>query len=108
MLDKAGDAQDGSYKRYPRRGDIDIRRVEVTKLAGGLRIAIQTSAPARRGDIFSFFYYRPDGNGGGLIQTRYRSDGTIGTDANVKLSADVDGQPEGRTAEASVEGTEDP
>ena len=40
VLDKAGDAQDGNHMRYPGRGDIDILRVEVTKLAGGLRIVI--------------------------------------------------------------------
>ena len=89
LSDKAGDVQDGDDKRYPERGDIDIRGVSVARRKGGFRITITTWARKRPGEIFSFFYYRPDGNGGGLIQTRYDSDGTISTDANVNPSNKV-------------------
>jgi len=90
IRDRAGDTEDGNYKRYPTRGELDLRSVQVTRRSGGLEIIFQTAKPSRTNQIFSFFYYpMSDADRGGLIQVRKRSNGSIGVDANIDPSVRV-------------------
>jgi hypothetical protein len=94
VRDPAADPEDGNYKRYPAFRHIDIRAMKVTKTGSGLRVVFQTTAPAKRGSIYSFFYnHDPDDERGGLVQARYRSDGRITADASTEPDPQVDQLP---------------
>jgi hypothetical protein len=97
VVDKTGDVRGGSkHKVFPTRSNVDLHRVQVTRLPRGLKIVIETLAPARSGQDFAFVYGNPSGSRGGRVQVIQRSDyGSNFADANVKPSQDVPQLPPG-------------
>jgi hypothetical protein len=93
VVDKTRDVQ--GRKRYPTRSNVDLHRIQVTRLPRGLKVVIETLAPARNGQDFAFVYGNPDGSRGGRVQVIQPSGGSSFADANVKPSQDVPQLPPG-------------
>jgi hypothetical protein len=78
--------------------------MRVTKLDSGLRLVFQTAAPAKPGNIYSFSYFHDqDDERGGLIQVRYRDDGSLTADASTEPTQYVSQLP---TGSAKLRGNE--
>jgi hypothetical protein len=97
VVDKTRDVLSGSQKPYPTRSNVDIHRVQVTRLPRGLKIVIETLAPSRNGgQDFAFVYGNTSGSRGGRVQVIQSSDyASSFADANVKPSQDVPELPPG-------------
>jgi hypothetical protein len=95
VLDRTGDVLDGNYKHYPTRLNVDIRRAQVTRVASGLRVVVDTLAPHRGGQAFAFVYGNQEGSRGGRVQVipSVSANSPGFADANVKPSQDVSQLP---------------
>lgn len=76
VVDKTGDPDDFDDKRYPLRGDLDIRRVQLRRLPIGLEIVIETVKPIRTGQEFEFQTVSVDGSGG-QVRADVNPDGSV-------------------------------
>jgi hypothetical protein len=88
LADKAGDAEDGNYKRYPARRDLDLRRMVVERLGEDLRITWKLAGAPTKPSIFTFSYYDEAGNSGAYVEVHDR-DGELVVWANPSLEDPV-------------------
>jgi hypothetical protein len=77
VRDRAGDPEDGNYKRYPARRDLDLRRVVVERTGKNVRVTWETAAPATRSIIYTFNYYNGAGRSGAIVEIRLRANRSL-------------------------------
>lgn len=77
VRDRAKDPEDGNYKRYPARRDLDLRRVIVERDGRNVRVGWETAASAVRSVIYTFDYFDAAGRSRAAVEVRLRADRSI-------------------------------
>jgi hypothetical protein len=72
VVDPAGDPEDGNYKRFRDRTDLDARRVVVERSGKALKVTWETSGVPTRSIIYAFNAYTPAGNEVAAVEVRLR------------------------------------
>lgn len=96
VRDRAGDPEDGNYKRYPARRDLDLRRMIIERRGKNLRIVWETAAPATRSIIYAFNAFNANGNEVAAVEIRLRADRSISGLASKSLSSYANAIPRNR------------
>jgi hypothetical protein len=85
--DRSGDPEDGNYKRWPARLDLDARSVTVERRGKALRIIWETVARASAPVIYAFNAFDSAGNQVAAIEVRIRPGGSVGGYASKTLGS---------------------
>lgn len=86
VRDRAGDPEDGNYKRYPTRRDLDLRRVIVERTGRNVRVGWETAAPATRSITYSFNYFNSAGRSGAAVEIRLHANRSLSGYASKDLA----------------------